>query len=538
MIKYLHANGLPFHESTISEAAGSDHLDVIQYLLENKSDTYITGSAMDYAATNGHLNIVLYLHEQRTEGCSSWAMKGAAENGHLDVVRFLHENRTEDLDHSTAFESAAVKGQLSVIQYLHHIDPKIVCRYNALIQPAIEGQTQIVQFICERYPSLRITTFDLMSVRSHQVLEVLDRLMSSQIWEVDRIYNRFQELHVIEYIIDHKTPEYIARCLNDRVLGKSMLLDQSKLFFKLIKHIVNPSTFTAVLLGCTNLIPYCKHNDILEYIYQSCTQDGIGVPFLCPEVDDRDAKYLVLAGLEFIHHKGGLQSLATILHGILMGAIRFGRIDIVKFILDSVGYRPSKHHLSVDLFDRAISHGQVDILQFLLDSIGVDGQLPESRTFYADCVDQAIINGHLEMVRFISCERFKDLICMTTQGSFNNYLKRVLIGNASPDTPRFVDEAGGVYPIPIYQRKLVDKGEYDIVRYLFFNQNDHEKEVLVRELMKAGSRGLSPLFVDLPMAEIVLRHKDGAPFINRQSVDLDKLRIFPLSLVLLTKYLI
>ncbi|GAM20432.1 hypothetical protein SAMD00019534_036070 [Acytostelium subglobosum LB1] len=259
------------------------------------------------------------------------------------------------------------------------------------------------------------------------------------------------------------------------------------------------------------MMPYCKHNDILEYIYQACTQDGVGVPFLCPQVGDDDAEYVVLDALEFIHHKGGLQSLTVIQHGILVGAIRFGRFDIVKFIMDTVGYRPSTHDLSVALFDRAISHGHVDILQFLLDKIGVNGQLPEVRANYMISVEQAIFNGHLEMVQFISGERFKHHIYMHAQSSFDFYLKRVLIENASPDI-RFMDEAGGVYPAPYFERRLVDKGEYDIVRYLFFNQYvDDYKDVIVRGLKKEGRRIVSLPFVDLPLAEILSTQEDQEP---------------------------
>ena len=29
---------------------------------------------MDYASRNGHLDVVKFLHENRTEGCTKWAM--------------------------------------------------------------------------------------------------------------------------------------------------------------------------------------------------------------------------------------------------------------------------------------------------------------------------------------------------------------------------------------------------------------------------------------------------------------------------------
>jgi hypothetical protein len=50
---------------------------------------------MDYAASNGHLEVAKFLHENRTEGCTKHAMDKAAMYGHLEVVKFLHENRTE-----------------------------------------------------------------------------------------------------------------------------------------------------------------------------------------------------------------------------------------------------------------------------------------------------------------------------------------------------------------------------------------------------------------------------------------------------------
>ncbi len=46
--------------------------------------------AMDRAAANGHLEVVRWLHANRTEGCTTSAMDDAAKNGHLEVVQWLH----------------------------------------------------------------------------------------------------------------------------------------------------------------------------------------------------------------------------------------------------------------------------------------------------------------------------------------------------------------------------------------------------------------------------------------------------------------
>jgi ankyrin repeat protein len=47
---------------------------------------------MDWAAENGHLDVVRFLHDFRTEGCTTDAMHRAAVEGHLEVVRFLQEH--------------------------------------------------------------------------------------------------------------------------------------------------------------------------------------------------------------------------------------------------------------------------------------------------------------------------------------------------------------------------------------------------------------------------------------------------------------
>ncbi len=43
---------------------------------------------MDFAAHNGHLEVLTWLHENRNEGCTTNAMNWAAEHGHLEVVKW------------------------------------------------------------------------------------------------------------------------------------------------------------------------------------------------------------------------------------------------------------------------------------------------------------------------------------------------------------------------------------------------------------------------------------------------------------------
>lgn len=75
-------------------AAENGYLDVIQWLHENCEEG-CTQDVMDLAAARGHLDVVQWLHESCTEGCSTEAMRRTAFNGHFDIVLFLHANQSE-----------------------------------------------------------------------------------------------------------------------------------------------------------------------------------------------------------------------------------------------------------------------------------------------------------------------------------------------------------------------------------------------------------------------------------------------------------
>ena len=50
---------------------------------------------MDLACSNGHLEIVKWLHENRNEGPSMHALDLASQNNHSNIIEWLLENRKE-----------------------------------------------------------------------------------------------------------------------------------------------------------------------------------------------------------------------------------------------------------------------------------------------------------------------------------------------------------------------------------------------------------------------------------------------------------
>ncbi len=94
VVKWFHENRTEgCSDFAMNLAAANGHLEVIKWLHENRTEG-ASVYAMCWAAQYGHLELVKWLHKNRTEGCTRWAMDHAAQNGHLDIVIWLHENRT------------------------------------------------------------------------------------------------------------------------------------------------------------------------------------------------------------------------------------------------------------------------------------------------------------------------------------------------------------------------------------------------------------------------------------------------------------
>ncbi|KDO26523.1 hypothetical protein SPRG_07925 [Saprolegnia parasitica CBS 223.65] len=128
---------LLWSSSVVDHAAAINDVALVTFLLDHGMLQLLhdrgapcTKHAMDYAATNGHLGVVRFLHEQRDEGCSTFAMTGAIMHGHLAgynprafdlaaarddmaTVRFLHRHRREGCTRD-ALTSASRAGHRSV----------------------------------------------------------------------------------------------------------------------------------------------------------------------------------------------------------------------------------------------------------------------------------------------------------------------------------------------------------------------------------------------------------------------------------------
>ena len=121
---------------------------------------------MDFAAENGYLDIIIWLHEQQNKWskCSIDAIINAAYMGHLDTVKWLHENITPQSFITTTYyqqfdfnkcicckevmEMAALNGQLEVIKWLHE-NCTVGCTLLAMDSAAKNGHLEVVKWLHE-----------------------------------------------------------------------------------------------------------------------------------------------------------------------------------------------------------------------------------------------------------------------------------------------------------------------------------------------------------------------------------------------------
>ncbi|KAL3659373.1 hypothetical protein V7S43_015644 [Phytophthora oleae] len=95
-------------------AVGGGYFELLKWLHEYRTEG-CTIAATDSAASDGHFNIVKWLHKHRAK-CRTQAMDGAADGGHLRLLRWLFENRKE------GFTSKALRfAQFETLLILHNI---------------------------------------------------------------------------------------------------------------------------------------------------------------------------------------------------------------------------------------------------------------------------------------------------------------------------------------------------------------------------------------------------------------------------------
>ncbi|ETK73610.1 hypothetical protein F441_19902 [Phytophthora nicotianae CJ01A1] len=160
---------LPPFRHAIDVAATNGHLDTVKWLHETRSDG-CTSLAMNSAAGNGHLDVVKWLHANRTEGCTTRAMDRAAGNGHLEMVEWLHRNRSEGCT-TNAMDLAAANGYLKVVKWLY-VNRSEGCTVKAFEKAMQNNHLRVAWWLHARYPKWN-PSIDTLQIKPPDQFDIL-----------------------------------------------------------------------------------------------------------------------------------------------------------------------------------------------------------------------------------------------------------------------------------------------------------------------------------------------------------------------------
>nr|KAJ3419103.1 hypothetical protein HK105_007395 [Polyrhizophydium stewartii] len=105
------------------QAALGGHLETVVLLARLMPGEMWGPGVMNAAAGSGSLDLVVWLHEHRPDGCSHMAITKAARGGHHHVVRWLADNRSDGCT-PLAVHEAATHGHIDTLVLLHERFPK------------------------------------------------------------------------------------------------------------------------------------------------------------------------------------------------------------------------------------------------------------------------------------------------------------------------------------------------------------------------------------------------------------------------------
>ncbi|KAL2913285.1 hypothetical protein HK105_202302 [Polyrhizophydium stewartii] len=96
---------------------------------------------MDSASASGHLDVVGFLHERRTEDCTLAATDMAAAAGLIDVMDFLHSHRTE---------GCTAKATDSAAKFCRIVRPS----HHAPTNAAFHGHVDTIRRLVDTFPGI------------------------------------------------------------------------------------------------------------------------------------------------------------------------------------------------------------------------------------------------------------------------------------------------------------------------------------------------------------------------------------------------
>ncbi|KAJ0412050.1 hypothetical protein ATCC90586_004596 [Pythium insidiosum] len=379
MVRYLHETRSEGGSvAAMDGAARHGHLHVVEFLHAHR-DEGCTTAAMDQAAANGHLAVVRFLHEQRQEGCTTAAMNLAAKHGHLDVVRFLHERRDEGCT-TSAMDDAASAGHLAVVQFLHaHRDEG--CTVAAMNQAAIHGHLAVVEFLHRhRQEGATERAMDGAAAQGHaDIVRFLHENRDDGCTEVamDEAASH-GHLEVVRFLHEHRREGCTASAM-DGAAGHGHLA---------ILEFLHENRSE----GCTTLAmdeaAKNGHLHVLQFLRQR-RREGASARAI-----DGATRNNHVAVVEFLIQHGDSQAISK----ALLSAAKTGNARLFAYLLTQARVQDGCDADIESIIDELtlmsiISEGHLGVIQ-LIHQLTPDA-------FDSNLIDEAVLSERLEVVKFL-----------------------------------------------------------------------------------------------------------------------------------------
>ncbi|EFA84506.1 hypothetical protein PPL_02541 [Heterostelium album PN500] len=178
---------LPIVRFNMATIAARGYLETLKFLAEQQLgvDCY-TVECMNQACQFGRLEVVKYLHENRSEGCTAKALNSAILNGHLGVVRFLMEKRSEQFglaDREQAIQTAAKLGKLEIVKLFveeFNCEPLLAKNVQCCFDESSQrGHLAVIKYLYSKYPeqiSIEKSLSYAISIDQFDIVDYLDRI--------------------------------------------------------------------------------------------------------------------------------------------------------------------------------------------------------------------------------------------------------------------------------------------------------------------------------------------------------------------------
>ncbi|OWZ01920.1 hypothetical protein PHMEG_00026612 [Phytophthora megakarya] len=364
-------------------AAMNGHLDVVKWLHEMRTEG-CSVDAMDAGALYGHadvvqsiqgmynirngrhLNVVQWLHNNTSAGCTTEAMDKAATNGHFKVVEWLHEHRSEGCT-TTAMDGAAQNGHLNIVKYLHDKRSK-GCTVAAMDQASEEGYLHVVQWLqANRSEGCTSAAIDTAAEYGHFETLLFLHSQCQQKCTAKTLMTSIDNLvPALQQWIRHHYPHLRLQTTSKNDDGKvhvcSTLLFRSKTNFIDLPHVVN---IVSHILDSSTKLPLHKAE-----VYVECnTNISVGIT-----------------------------------HKVMTEVAHHGQMDMLQFFDNNVEYwlrEQVRLDGAIGLVVKVAETGPLEVLRWLFEHMWNSNAERVIDMELEVAVHTAAINGHLDVAKYL-----------------------------------------------------------------------------------------------------------------------------------------